>query len=160
MHDVEIRSEIIARVIARRGRLHLFEKLTPTKTALVVIDMQNTFLRPGAPVEVPKGREIVGNINRLTARLREIGVPVIWVTHANSSADGKSDWPGFFDHFVSAEVRQEGFEFSLHAVFGTGVETALRSSGGRALAFLGVVAPREVRRGHATTTVDHQAPIR
>ncbi|MDA0230220.1 MAG: cysteine hydrolase [Proteobacteria bacterium] len=107
MHDIEIRPEIIARVMARRGRLHLFEKLTPAKTALVVIDMQNTFLRPGAPVEVPKGREIVANINRLSARLRAIGVPVIWVTHANGSTDDKSDWPGFFDYFVAAEVRQK-----------------------------------------------------
>lgn len=107
MHDIEIRPEIIARVMARRGRLHLFDKLAPTKTALVVIDMQNTFLRPGAPVEVPMGREIVANINRLSARLRQIGVPVIWVTHANSSTGDKSDWPGFFDHFVAAEVRQK-----------------------------------------------------
>ena len=107
MHAIKIRPEIIARVMARRGRLHLFEKLTPTKSALVVIDMQNTFLYPGAPVEVPKGREIVANINRLTARLREISVPVIWVTHANSSSEGKSDWPGFFDHFVTAELRQK-----------------------------------------------------
>ena len=107
MHDIEIRPEIIERVMARRGRLHLFERLEPAKTALIVIDMQNTFLRPGAPVEVPKGREIVANINRLSARLRGIGVPVVWVTQANSSSDGKSDWPGFFDHFVAAEVRQK-----------------------------------------------------
>lgn len=107
MHEIEIRPEIIERVMARRGRLHLFENLAPAKTALVVIDMQNTFLRPGAPVEVPKGREIVANINRLSARLREIGVLVVWVTHANTSSDGKNDWPGFFDHFVAAEVRQK-----------------------------------------------------
>ena len=107
MHEIEIRLEIIERVMARRGRLHLFENLAPAKTALIVIDMQNTFLRPGAPVEVPKGREIVANINRLSARLREIGVLVVWVTHANSSSGGKNDWPGFFDHFVAAEVRQK-----------------------------------------------------
>ena len=106
MHEIEIRPEIVARVMARRGRLHLFDTLEPAHTALAVIDMQNAFLTPGAPVEVPKGRGIVVNINRLSARLRELGVPVIWVTHANSSTDGKSDWPGFFDHFVAAEVRQ------------------------------------------------------
>ena len=106
MHDIEIRPEIIERVMARRGRLHLFENLAPAKTALIVIDMQNTFLRPGAPVEVPRGRDIVANINRLSARLREIGVLVVWVTHANNNSDGKSDWPGFFEHFVAAKVRR------------------------------------------------------
>ena len=105
MHDIEIRQEVIDRVMARRGKLHLFESLTPAQTALVVIDMQNTFLRPGAPVEVPKGREIVPNINRLSARLRGLGVQVIWVTHANSSPGGMSDWSGFFDNFVADEVR-------------------------------------------------------
>jgi len=107
MHDVEIRQEVIDRVMARRGHFHLFDHLEPTKSALVVIDMQNTFLRPGAPVEVPKGRDIVSNINRLSAVLRELGVQVIWVTHANSSSGGKSDWPGFFDNFVADEVRSK-----------------------------------------------------
>ncbi len=105
MHDIEIRQEVIDRVMARRGRLHLFDSLVPAKTALVVIDMQNTFLRPGAPVEVPKGREVVPTINRLSARLRQLGVQVIWVTHANSSPGGMSDWSGFFDNFVADEVR-------------------------------------------------------
>ncbi len=107
MQDVAIRQEIIDRVMARRGRLHLFDRLPPEKTALVIIDMQNTFLRPGAPVEVPRGRDIVAGINRLTARLRDIGVPVIWVTHANSRNGEKSDWPSFFDAFVAAEVREK-----------------------------------------------------
>jgi len=107
MHDVKIRQEVIDRVMARRGHFHLFDHLEPTKSALVVIDMQNTFLRPGAPVEVPKGRDIVSNINRLSAVLRELGVQVIWVTHANSSPGGKSDWSGFFDNFVADEVRSK-----------------------------------------------------
>ena len=110
MHDTGIRPEIVERVMARRGRLHLFEKLEPAKTALVVIDMQITCLRPGAPVEVPMGRDIVANINRLSPRLRRLGVLVVWVTHANRSSDGKSDWPGFFDHFVTDDVRQKTIE--------------------------------------------------
>ena len=105
MHDVAIRPQIVDRVMARRGRFHLFHKLQPEKTALVIIDMQNTFLRPGAPVEVPKGRDIVGGINRLTSRLRVLEVPVIWVTHANSREGDGSDWPSFFDVFVAADVR-------------------------------------------------------
>ena len=94
----------------RRGRLHLFECLAPGQTALAIIDMQNTFVMPGSPAEVPKSRDIVANINRLSARMRQLGVKVIWVTHANSSVDGKSDWPGFYDHFVNAEVRKKTME--------------------------------------------------
>ena len=53
MHKVEIRPAIVERVLARRGRLHLYDSLDPKRTALLVIDMQNAFVAPGAPIEVP-----------------------------------------------------------------------------------------------------------
>jgi len=103
MHDVAIRREIIERVLARRGRLHLYERLDPRRTALVVIDMQNAFVAPGAPIEVPHARSIVPTINRLAGKLRQRGVPVIYVLHENK-ADGR-DWERFFGCFVAAENR-------------------------------------------------------
>lgn len=106
MHRVTVRQEIIDRVLARRGRYYLFDRLDPKRAALLVIDMQDTFCAPGAPAEVPISRGIVGNINRLTARLRPLGVPVIWVLHANEQANGRTDWPLFFDHIVAADVRE------------------------------------------------------
>jgi ureidoacrylate peracid hydrolase len=105
MHDVTIRQEIIDRVLARRGRFHLFDKLDARRTALVAIDMQTTFCEPGAPAEVPASRNIVSSINRLSAGLRTLGVPVIWVLHANTHHDGRSDWELFFNYFVADEVR-------------------------------------------------------
>jgi len=103
MHDVAIRREIIERVLARRGRLHLYERLEAERTALVVIDMQNAFVAPGAPIEVPGARAIVPNINRLAGELRRRGAPVIWVLHENKP-DGR-DWERFFGCFVAPENR-------------------------------------------------------
>jgi ureidoacrylate peracid hydrolase len=91
VHNVAIRQEIIDRVMARRGRVHWFDTLDPKTTALVVIDMQSTFCEPGAPGEVAVSREIVEPINALTRQLRPLGVPVIWVLHANTHNAGKSD---------------------------------------------------------------------
>lgn len=88
MASVEIRREIIERVIARRGRLHIFDRLDPKRTALVVIDMQNAFVAPGAPMEVPAARAIVAPVNRFAAELRRRGVLVIWVAHENRK-DGR-----------------------------------------------------------------------
>jgi ureidoacrylate peracid hydrolase len=106
-HDTAIRQEIVDRVLARRGRLHLFDRFEPRATALVVIDMQATFLARGAPAEVPAARDIVPAINAFAAALRPHGVTIAWITHANErrAADG-SDWPGFFDRFVAAEMRE------------------------------------------------------
>jgi ureidoacrylate peracid hydrolase len=105
MHGVEIRPEIVERVLARRGRLHLYDSLDPKRTALLVIDMQNAFVAPGAPIEVPAARAIVAPLNRLTAALRKRGVPVIWVLHENQA--GGRDWAGFFDAFVAPGRRAD-----------------------------------------------------
>lgn len=106
MHDVKIRQEIIDRLIARRGRANWFDSLNPARTALVVIDMQNTFCEPGSPAEVPVSREIVPSINILTSALRERGVQIIWVLHANAHFGEKSDWNLFFNHVVADDVRE------------------------------------------------------
>jgi ureidoacrylate peracid hydrolase len=107
MHNVHVRREIIDRVLARRGRYHWFEELDPRRTALVTVDMQELFCAPGAPAEVPGSRAIVAPINKLTEELRKIGVPVIWVLHANSQGGGRSDWELFFNYVVADEVREK-----------------------------------------------------
>ena len=107
MHNVNVRQEIIDRVLARRGRYHWFEELDPRRTALVIIDMQELFCAPGAPAEVAGSRDIVEPINKLTGELRKIGVPVIWVLHANSQTGGRSDWELFFNYIVADDVREK-----------------------------------------------------
>jgi ureidoacrylate peracid hydrolase len=106
MHPVSIRPEIVARVLARRGRIGWFDRLDPARTALVVIDMQTAFCAPDAPAEVPLARAIVPSINALTRSLRKLGCPVIWVLHANTSRGGRSDWELFFNHVVGEQVRE------------------------------------------------------
>lgn len=106
MHSVGIRDEIKQRVVARRGKFHLFDELDAAKTAVVVIDMQATFCEEGGPAEVPLSRTLLNPINRLNAAVRKAGGHVIWVNHANQNKDGQSDWAGFFDNFVSDDVRE------------------------------------------------------
>lgn len=106
MHEAGIRPHIVERVSARRGRLHLFDALDPMRTALVVVDMQVSFVAPGAPVEVAAARGIVGAINRLAAGLRARGGCVIWLTHANIAASSSTDWAGFSDRFLGPGIRE------------------------------------------------------
>ena len=80
LHDIEIPQEIIDRVLTRRARYHLFDHFKPSETALVVIDMQPTFVAPDSPAEVPASRGIIANINALAADLRENGALICWVT--------------------------------------------------------------------------------
>ena len=80
MHKVAIPQLVIDRVVARRGKEHVFEDFDPARTALVVVDLQNAFMMPGvAHAEVPEAREIVPNVNRLAAALRAGGGTVVWI---------------------------------------------------------------------------------
>ncbi|MBA3518847.1 MAG: cysteine hydrolase [Rhizobiales bacterium] len=106
MHNISIREEIVERVMKRRGRFHLFDRLDPQRTALVVIDMQATFCQEGAPAEVPGSRDIVAPINRLAGHLRALGGRIIWVNHANTSTPTGTDWNSFFENFVSDNIRE------------------------------------------------------
>ena len=45
--------------------------------ALVIVDMQNDFVRVGAPLEVPESRPTIPVHQRLLAACRERGIPVI-----------------------------------------------------------------------------------
>jgi ureidoacrylate peracid hydrolase len=90
MHKIMIAQPILDRMAMRMGKLHPFDAIDPGKTALVVIDMQNYFVKPGHQSEVPMAREIVPNINRLAAELRRRGGHVFWVR--NTTNDTRESW--------------------------------------------------------------------
>jgi ureidoacrylate peracid hydrolase len=95
MHTISIPDSVLAQVKAQRGKLKRYDSLFGPKTALVVIDLQNVFMLPGMPVEVPTAREIVPNVNKLATATRAAGGKVVWV---QMSLEGQSEaWSVFFD---------------------------------------------------------------
>lgn len=111
MHKLDVRKEIVDRVLKRRSRYHLFDRLDPAKTAFVVVDMQNLFCEPGAPAEVPESRGICGGITRLASALRRLGGKVVWITSAITGEAGKSDWSMFVDNFIAPENRDKLIQY-------------------------------------------------
>jgi len=57
-------------------------KICPERTAFVIVDMQDYFLRPGSHMERPRGRDLVPGLNRLARVCRQNGIPVIFTRHA------------------------------------------------------------------------------
>jgi len=88
---------VIERVLAKRGRLNVFDRFDPRKTALLVIDMQNFYVG-----EIPSVLAIIPNVNRLAARMRELGGLVVWVG-MTAGQDGTSRWHIYHDHFFTPE---------------------------------------------------------
>jgi hypothetical protein len=79
VHKIAISQAALDRMTARIGKLHPFDTIDPRKAALLVIDMQNYFVKPGHQGEIPLAREIVPNINRLAASFRQHGGHVVWI---------------------------------------------------------------------------------
>jgi ureidoacrylate peracid hydrolase len=98
--------DFLDNIMKRRGRLHVFDRIEPRRTALLVIDMQNAWLRPGAAWEQPAARAIVPNVNRLARATRAAGGLVVWI-QATHAREGKNYWATFFDNFTR-ENRLEG----------------------------------------------------
>ncbi|HLH68659.1 MAG TPA: isochorismatase family cysteine hydrolase [Candidatus Dormibacteraeota bacterium] len=94
MHRISIPDAVLEAIKRQRARLFRFEHLLGPRTALVVIDLQNCFMLPGMPVEVPTAREIVPNVNRLAAAVRAAGGTVVWV---KMTLEGQQEsWSVFF----------------------------------------------------------------
>ena len=102
MHPFDLPKAVTDRIIARRGKLHIYDSVDPARTALIVIDMQNSFLREGALTEVPVTREIVPNINRLASATRAAGGTVAWV-QASFKPEGPTAWTSYFNHVISED---------------------------------------------------------
>ena len=80
LNGATIPDVIAQRVIQRRGMEHSFADLVPTRTALVVIDLQHAFMNDAIGfAAVPAARDIVPAVNRLAAEVRETGGRVFWI---------------------------------------------------------------------------------
>ena len=57
------------------------------KKALLVIDMLNDFVLPGAPLEVPGARTIIPSIKREFDKARREGTPVVYLCDQHEAGD-------------------------------------------------------------------------
>jgi ureidoacrylate peracid hydrolase len=107
MHELSIPDDLVARVTERAGRAHPFDVIVPAKTAFVVIDMQNYFVKPGFQGEVPKARAIVPAVNHLAAILRDLGGHVVWVKNATNNT--RESWSVYHDWLQTPERRDRRY---------------------------------------------------
>jgi ureidoacrylate peracid hydrolase len=103
VHRIEIAQQAIDISLARRGRVQPFVAIEPSKTALLVVDMQTGFVAPGAVAEIPVAREIVPNINRLAGALRNAGGTIVWIV-STYGPGAERDWTTFFEFIVTGEI--------------------------------------------------------
>lgn len=74
-HPSRLNPKVVAKVVARRGRLHAYEALEPSRTALVVVDLNTAAVEQSEPL-----RAMLPRVNALAQALRSAGGTVAWVT--------------------------------------------------------------------------------
>ena len=114
MHAIDIPDTILDRVARFRAQRHMFSDLDPRRTAHIVVDLQNGFMEPGAPVEVPTAREIVPNVNRITQAVRDAGGTIVYLRFM-TDAGALASWSAFYDAMFNRARRDE-----MHAAFRSG----------------------------------------
>ena len=96
---------LAAAAIARRGRLEVFDRIEPARTALFVIDMQRAWTDPEGPMYTPGTAAVIPAINALAATLRARGGLIAWVQHSNAPPGDPLYWATYYDNFVRPERR-------------------------------------------------------
>ena len=99
MTDFKMPQHVINRVMEKRGRLNVFDSFDTNKTAFLVIDMQNFFVSG-----VQSCIDVVPNINRLAATVRNKGGMVVWgLLTVAETENGPSFWPIYHENFFTEE---------------------------------------------------------
>ena len=97
MHKIDIPQRIIDRVVKKRGKAHIYDDLDPTKTALLVVDLQNGFMLEGVAHTLCKAAvDIVPNVNRIADALRKTGGLVVWVKNT-FTGESLQSWSVFHE---------------------------------------------------------------
>lgn len=108
MHKISIPEEIIRACIKRRGKLHVYDTIDPAKTALVVIDMQNSWVAPGLSIlGIPEAKTIVPNINTIGKALRNAGGAVAWTKSTFDDKWTKNMYKGFCEETVIDQMMSD-----------------------------------------------------
>ncbi|MEB3756168.1 MAG: cysteine hydrolase [Desulfurococcales archaeon] len=125
--------------------------LPARETAVIVVDMQNDFVKDGGKLVVPTARETVEPIRRLLSKARGKGVRVIYTQDTHWDGDPEfSLWGEHVEHsswgwqiidelkpvegdIVLLKTRYDGF-------YGTPMDDILRSYGYKNLVIVGTVA--------------------
>ena len=127
LHRVEMPAYVGERIARRGANQHAFERIDPTRTALVVVDLQNGFMAPGQPAEIPVARAIVPNVNRLAEATRKAGGAVIWIKNTFDQ-EAAQTWTVWRTSFATGDWGQRMEEAFTPGNFGHELYAGLKTA--------------------------------
>ncbi len=137
--------------------MYRVEHIDPSTTAMIVVDMQNDFVAPGAPMQSRAGLAMMPLLQRALGCCRESGIPVIYTAHVHRAmgcdfgllrhapaiAQGEALVAGSVGAAIFPEIapRDDEIVISKHrfsAFYGTDLEIILRGLGVNTVVITGV----------------------
>ena len=144
--------------------------LDPNKAALVVVDMQNDFVRKGAPFFLQGCNDAIPNVQKVLQACRETQIPVvflkftagpeqtlIWTWSKPLHLPDKACWKGCRRFYEETQKQEEGHDiidelypqegeaivekYSYGGFFETNLQTVLQARGAKQLIIIGCAAP-------------------
>jgi ureidoacrylate peracid hydrolase len=105
MHKISIPAYVDERCMQRRGRVTIFDSIDPARTAHIIVDLQNAFMAPGEVSEIGTAREIVPNVNAISAACRSSGALNVFLQHT-IDAKAHETWSTWFEYYSHADRRK------------------------------------------------------
>lgn len=87
----------------RYATMPVHDFMYPASTALLVVDMQNAFVEPEAPLASPFALAILPGIAALARQVRSAGGTVAWTRHSWSDDPARAN-PAWFNDLVGPET--------------------------------------------------------
>lgn len=117
MHQIKLSPHIVERAKRQRGGHLTPRPIDVSRTAHLVVDMQIGFLEVGAPVEVPVAREIVPNVNRIAAAVRQWGGVNVFLRYTHDPLE-RDPWTRWYQRFCGPEVAERSRKSFVRGVRG------------------------------------------
>ena len=117
MHKISIPAYVDERSLQRRGRVKIFDQIDPARTAHIIVDLQNGFMAPGEVCEIGTAREIVPNVNSISAACRATGALNVFLQNTIDAKTHES-WSNWFAYFAHADRRKRMDETFADGSFG------------------------------------------
>lgn len=125
--------------------------LDPKETALIIVDMQNDFVKEGGKLKVPDAQKTIGPIKKLIGGAREKKIPIFYTQDWHRKDDpefevwGEHAVQGTWGALIVDEMRPEPEDYVIKktrydAFYGTPLDEHLRLLGVKNLIIVGTVS--------------------
>jgi len=101
-------------------------RIEPSRSALVIIDMQNFFLHPALSPGATAGRAAIAPTVNMIKGFREAGMKILWTNWGLDNFDLLTMPPSFLDGFSTDNTEATTFGTNMGLVPGTNISAGLK----------------------------------